>query len=97
MPIYDSLGENAVEYIVNHAGVELIYVDIAKLSAYVKVRREMRPETPQAQHMRPCSVCRMVHSSYDSERRSTSPCTLDHIACDGAHHVSSFRSGSCGA
>ena len=38
VPIYDSLGENAVEYIVNHAGVELIYLDIAKLPAYVKVR-----------------------------------------------------------
>ena len=39
VPIYDSLGENAVEYIVNHAGVELIYLDVAKLPAYVKVRR----------------------------------------------------------
>jgi len=38
VPIYDSLGENAVEYIVNHAGVELIYLDVAKLPAYVKVR-----------------------------------------------------------
>ena len=38
VPIYDSLGENAVEYIVKHAGVELIFVDVSKLPEYTKVR-----------------------------------------------------------
>lgn len=37
MPLYDSLGENAVEYIVNHAGVELVFIDVAKLPEFVKV------------------------------------------------------------
>jgi len=38
VPIYDSLGENAVEYIVKHADVELIFVDITKLPQFTKVR-----------------------------------------------------------
>lgn len=37
VPLYDSLGENAVEYIVNHAGVELVFVDVGKLHSYVEV------------------------------------------------------------
>jgi long-subunit acyl-CoA synthetase (AMP-forming) len=37
VPLYDSLGENAVEYIVNHAGVELVFIDVAKLPEFVKV------------------------------------------------------------
>jgi long-subunit acyl-CoA synthetase (AMP-forming) len=37
VPLYDSLGENAVEYIVNHAGVELVFIDVAKLHEFVKV------------------------------------------------------------
>ena len=43
VPIYDSLGENAVEYIVKHAGVELIFVDVAKLPQLTKVlpRKEL--------------------------------------------------------
>ncbi len=38
VPLYDTLGENAVEYIVNHAGVELVFVDVSKLHEYTKVR-----------------------------------------------------------
>lgn len=37
VPIYDSLGENAVEYIVKHAGVELLFIDVAKLPQFTKV------------------------------------------------------------
>jgi long-subunit acyl-CoA synthetase (AMP-forming) len=36
VPLYDSLGENVVEYIVNHAGVELVFIDVAKLPEFVK-------------------------------------------------------------
>ncbi len=38
VPLYDTLGENAVAYIVNHAGVELVFVDASKLHEYTKVR-----------------------------------------------------------
>lgn len=36
VPIYDSLGDNAVEYICGHAGVELIFLDVAKLPEYTR-------------------------------------------------------------
>lgn len=39
VPIYDSLGDNAVEYICSHAGVELIFLDVAKLSEFTRVPR----------------------------------------------------------
>lgn len=41
MPIYDSLGENAVEYIVKHAGVEILFVDVAKLPQFTKACRPL--------------------------------------------------------
>jgi long-chain acyl-CoA synthetase len=37
VPLYDSLGENAIEYIVNHAEVVVAFCDTAKLPALVKV------------------------------------------------------------
>lgn len=37
MPIYDSLGDNAVEYICSHAGVELVFLDVAKLPEFTRV------------------------------------------------------------
>jgi len=37
VPIYDSLGENAVEYIANHAGIELVFTDVSKIHEYTKV------------------------------------------------------------
>lgn len=37
VPIYDSLGDNVVEYICDHAGVELIFLDVAKLPEYTRV------------------------------------------------------------
>jgi long-chain acyl-CoA synthetase len=45
VPLYDSLGENAVEYIVNHAGVELVFIDVAKLPEFVKVLPKLKQKT----------------------------------------------------
>jgi long-chain acyl-CoA synthetase len=36
VPLYDSLGENAVEYIVNHSEAAAVFVDAAKLAAFAK-------------------------------------------------------------
>lgn len=44
MPIYDSLGENAVEYIVKHAGVELLFIDVAKLPKFTAARALLKPQ-----------------------------------------------------
>jgi long-chain acyl-CoA synthetase len=45
VPIYDSLGENAVEYIVNHAGIELVFVDVSKIHEYTKVLSKIKQKT----------------------------------------------------
>jgi len=36
VPLYDSLGENAIEYIVNHSEAAAVFVDAAKLPAFAK-------------------------------------------------------------
>lgn len=42
MPIYDSLGENAVEFIINHSETSIAVVESAKLPALAKVAAQVK-------------------------------------------------------
>jgi long-chain acyl-CoA synthetase len=47
VPLYDTLGENAVEFILNHSEASVVFVQGAKLGELAKVRRmaQSRPHS----------------------------------------------------
>ncbi len=55
VPLYDTLGENAIEYIINHAEVVVAVVDSKKFGALVKVS-DIRVWGRQRRGQQPCSL-----------------------------------------
>ncbi|GAB4818390.1 hypothetical protein N2152v2_005436 [Parachlorella kessleri] len=51
VPIYDTLGESAVEYIINHSGLSLALVESSKLKAFIQVVDDVKEHVKTLVHI----------------------------------------------
>jgi long-subunit acyl-CoA synthetase (AMP-forming) len=80
VPLYDTLGENAIEYIINHSEAVVAFVDTLKLPNLVKVRASGVCVRMQAGLAWP----HQLESTLTCRRRLTRPRKCSRRLCTGA-------------
>lgn len=81
MPLYDSLGESAVEYTVNHSETSIIFAEASKLTFLAKAAKNVKENVKTVVYWGDAPTVKDAAASIEKEVSVLSAHDLTDVAC----------------
>ena len=87
VPLYDSLGESAVEYTVNHSETSIIFAEASKLIFLAKAAKNVKENVKTVVYWGDAPTVKDASASIEKEVRHHVSCKQFLNKCNAGHHA----------